>query len=105
MEGEPKCVSLVEEFIMSPEDIAHKSVNRFTDKAFNKYIAGQNEHGGCLVEKSKDVNFFLDHIEEEIIDLWHYVQAFRMSQGSPMNRDDINKVKEIMEGAAKAVKD
>lgn len=58
MEGEPKCVSLVEEFIMSPEDIAHKSVNRFTDKAFNKYIAGQNEHGGCLVKKVRTLIFF-----------------------------------------------
>ena len=36
-------------------------------------MAGQKEHGGCLVDKVK-----LAHLEEEIIDLWHYVYALRL---------------------------
>jgi len=31
------------------------------------------EHGGDLVQKVK-----LEHLEEEIIDLWHYVYALRL---------------------------
>ena len=36
-------------------------------------MAGQEEHGGDLVQKVK-----LEHLEEEIIDLWHYVYALRL---------------------------
>ena len=36
-------------------------------------MAGQKEHGGCLVDKVK-----LAHLEEETIDLWHYVYALRL---------------------------
>ena len=36
-------------------------------------MAGQEEHSGCLVDKVK-----LAHLEEEIIDLWHYVYALRL---------------------------
>ena len=61
---------------LTPEEIAKKSVDRFNELATAKYLAGQEEHGGCLVNK-----VCLDHMEEEIIDLWHYVFALRLRLG------------------------
>ena len=61
---------------LTPEEIAKRSVDRFNDLATAKYMAGQDEHGGCLVNK-----VCLDHMEEEIIDLWHYIQALRLRLG------------------------
>ena len=58
---------------LPPEEIAKQSVDRFKALATAKYMAGQEEHGGCLVDKVK-----LVHLEEEIIDLWHYVYALRL---------------------------
>jgi|TARA_R110000824_G_scaffold88382_1_gene217336 hypothetical protein len=85
---------------MTPEDIAHKSVNRFVDKAFNKYMAGQSEHGGCLMNKSKSIGFFLDHIEEEVIDMWHYLQAFRIAHAGTLvdekNKEDIEEAETMV---------
>ena len=48
-------------------------MERFNALAYAKYMAGQTEHGGCLVDKVK-----LSQLEEEIIDLWHYVYALRL---------------------------
>ena len=56
---------------LTPEEIARQSVERFRALASAKYMAGQEEHGGDLVQKVK-----LEHLEEEIIDLWYYVYAF-----------------------------
>jgi hypothetical protein len=90
---------------MTPEDIAHTSVNRFVDKAFNKYMSGQNEHGGCLMSKSKALGFFLDHVEEEIIDMWHYVQAFRIAQADKIvdekNIEDLEATRETVDRGGK----
>ena len=58
---------------LPPEEIAKQSVDRFKALATAKYMAGQEEHGGCLVDKVK-----LAHLEKEIIDLWHYVYALRL---------------------------
>ena len=58
---------------LPPEEIVKQSVDRFKALATAKYMAGQKEHGGCLVDKVK-----LAHLEEEIIDLWHYVYALRL---------------------------
>tara|TARA_Y100001963_G_scaffold683_1_gene1018 strand:- start:847 stop:1071 length:225 start_codon:yes stop_codon:yes gene_type:complete len=58
---------------LPPEIIAKQSVDRFNALATAKYMAGQVEHGGCLVDKVK-----LGQLEEEIIDLWHYVFALRL---------------------------
>ena len=58
---------------LPPEEIAKQSVDRFKALATAKYMAGQEEHGGCLVDKVK-----LVHLEEEIIDLWHYEYASRL---------------------------
>ena len=58
---------------LPPEKIARQSVERFRAMAIPKYEAGQREHGGDLVQKVR-----LEHLEEEIIDLWHYVYALRL---------------------------
>ena len=61
---------------LAPEEIAKKSVDRFNDLATAKYMAGQAEHGGNLVNKVR-----LENAEGEIIDLWHYIQALRLRLG------------------------
>ena len=38
---------------LPPEEIAKQSVDRFKALATAKYMAGQKEHGGCLVDKVK----------------------------------------------------
>jgi len=38
---------------LPPEEIAKQSVDRFKAFATAKYMAGQKEHGGCLVDKVK----------------------------------------------------
>ena len=58
---------------LPPEEIARQSVERFRALASTKFMAGQAEHGGDLVQKVR-----LEHFEEEIIDLWHYVYALRL---------------------------
>ncbi len=50
-----------------------QALNRFQIMAKNKYMAGQKEHGGNLWEKPN----LLDHAEEEVVDLWYYLQAIR----------------------------
>ncbi len=58
---------------LPPEEIARQSVERFRALGVRKYLAGQKEHGGDLVQKVR-----LEHLEEEIIDLWHYVYALKL---------------------------
>ena len=36
---------------LTPAEIAKRSVDRFNELATAKYMAGQDEHGGCLVDK------------------------------------------------------
>ena len=67
--GEVKCD-------LTPEEIAKRSVDRFNDLATAKYMAGQDEHGGCLVDK---VDF--TDLESEVLDLWHYLQAMKIRLG------------------------
>jgi len=45
-----------------------ESAANLKPKAFNWW----REHGGDLVQKVR-----LEHLEEEIIDLWHYVYALK----------------------------
>ena len=61
---------------LTPEEIAKRSVDRFNELATAKYMAGQDEHGGCLVDKVR-----LEDAEQEILDLWHYIQALRLRLG------------------------
>jgi hypothetical protein len=49
------------------------SLARFLVLGREKYNRGQAEHGGKVFER---VTF--SEIEEEIIDMWHYVQALRV---------------------------
>ena len=67
--GEVKCD-------LTPEEIAKRSVDRFNELATAKYMAGQDEHGGCLVDK---VDF--TDLESEVLDLWHYLQAMKIRLG------------------------
>jgi hypothetical protein len=66
-------VVVIDRAALPPEEIARQSVERFRAMAFPKFLAGQREHGGDLVQKVR-----LEHLEEEIIDLWHYVYALRL---------------------------
>tara|TARA_S200002703_G_scaffold59671_2_gene51701 strand:+ start:1678 stop:1890 length:213 start_codon:yes stop_codon:yes gene_type:complete len=50
-----------------------QALKRFQILAENKYMAGQKEHGGNLWEKPN----LLDHAEEEVLDLWYYLQGIR----------------------------
>ena len=67
--GEVKCD-------LTPDEIAKRSVDRFNELATAKYMAGQDEHGGCLVDK---VDF--TDLESEVLDLWHYLQAMKIRLG------------------------
>ncbi len=67
--GEVKCD-------LTPEEIVKRSVDRFNELATAKYMAGQDEHGGCLVDK---VDF--TDLESEVLDLWHYLQAMKIRLG------------------------
>ena len=58
---------------LTPAEIAKKSIDRFNKLAFKKFMLGQAEHGGCLVDK-----VCLDHMEEELVDCWHYLQALKI---------------------------
>ena len=55
---------MIDRAALPPEEIARQSVERFHAKAKKKYLDGQAEHGGDLVQKVR-----LEHLEEEIIDL------------------------------------
>tara|TARA_R100001530_G_scaffold28654_7_gene22699 strand:+ start:1126 stop:1428 length:303 start_codon:yes stop_codon:yes gene_type:complete len=54
----------------TPERIRDTAIDLFIDRANAKFNAGQEEHGGNLDER---VTF--KDIEDEIIDLWFYVQS------------------------------
>ena len=61
---------------LTPEEIAKRSVDRFNELATAKFMAGQDEHGDCLGDKVR-----LEDAEQEILDLWHYIQALRLRLG------------------------
>jgi hypothetical protein len=58
---------------LTPESFRDFSLARFLILAREKYNKGQAEHGGKVYER---VTF--SEVEEEIIDMWHYVQALRV---------------------------
>ena len=57
----------------TPEQIRDQSIDLFNSRAKAKFDAGQKEHAGNLDERV----MFKD-IEDEIIDLWFYVQSMKM---------------------------
>jgi len=56
----------------TPDEIRDASVARFNELAGNKFDAGQKEHGSCL-----DDTVTPEKLEEEVIDMWHYLQSLR----------------------------
>ena len=56
----------------TPAEIRDESIRRFNELAAMKFNAGQAEHKGCLDERVTCA-----HMEEEIIDLWFYVQSMK----------------------------
>ena len=56
----------------TPDQIRDASIARFNKLAGMKFDAGQNEHKGCL-----DESVTFAHMEEEIIDMWHYTQSLK----------------------------
>ena len=56
----------------TPDDIRDTAIQDFTLKAYAKFNCGQDEHGGNL-----DTRVRFRDIEDEIIDLWFYVQSMK----------------------------
>lgn len=56
----------------TPDEIRDTAIQDFTLKAYAKFNCGQDEHGGNLDKRVR----FRD-IEDEIIDLWFYVQSMK----------------------------
>ena len=50
-----------------------KAIAHFRKAAFAKYNRGQKEHGGFLPDRLHDFT----SLEEEVIDLWFYIQALK----------------------------
>ena len=58
---------------MTTTQIRDRSVARFNEVAGKKFDDGVKEHGTVLTEVVT-----LDDAEQEVIDLWHYIQALKM---------------------------
>tara|TARA_B100000214_G_scaffold828_1_gene619 strand:- start:122 stop:385 length:264 start_codon:yes stop_codon:yes gene_type:complete len=54
----------------TPDQIRDEAIHLFTVKAYTKFNCGQDEHGGNL-----DIRVKFKDIEDEIIDMWFYVQS------------------------------
>lgn len=57
----------------TPEMIRDEALKRFQERAKDKYDAGQKEHGGIITDR-----ILVDELENEVIDLWFYVQALKL---------------------------
>ena len=60
------------ELLFEAGRIRDEALARFEMRAFEKYNAGQQEHGGLITARVT-----LEDLEDEIIDLWYYLQAFK----------------------------
>ena len=60
------------ELLLRAGEFRDASIQIFINRAQQKYDQGQKEHGGFL---PTDVSF--NDLEEEIIDLWFYLQAMK----------------------------
>jgi hypothetical protein len=60
---------------MTHEQILKKFNDRFTELNSQKFIAGQKEHGGTITDKGK--TYLIEAMEEEILDMWNYLQALK----------------------------
>jgi hypothetical protein len=57
----------------TPNSFRDWSLCRFQEKAKEKYDKGQDEHGGKVFDRVT-----IEEIEEECIDMWHFIQALRV---------------------------
>ena len=70
---------------MTPDEIRDIAMARFNEFAPKKYDLGQLEHGTVLSETVK-----LECLEEEIVDLWFYLQALKLRlSGTTNKREDV----------------
>ena len=60
------------ELLEEARRIRDEALDGFMSKASRKYDAGQKEHGGLITERVT-----LGDLEDEIIDLWFYLQALK----------------------------
>jgi hypothetical protein len=60
----------------TPNSFRDWSLCRFQEKAKTKYDKGQDEHGGKVFERVT-----IGEIEDEVIDMWHFLQALRVKLG------------------------
>ena len=65
------------EVLKEAENIKQRALLRFEERAGAKYDAGQREHGGLITERVE-----LKDLEDEIIDLWFYLSAYRDRKGA-----------------------
>ena len=74
-----------EELLEEANRIKNQAIDAFSSKAFQKYDAGQQEHGGLLTNR---VSF--GDLEDEIIDLWFYLQALkeRLAKASDADQEE-----------------
>jgi hypothetical protein len=63
----------MEGYKFTPTSFRDWSLARFHTAAKIKYDKGQDEHGGKVFERVS-----IDEIEDEVIDMWHFVQALRV---------------------------
>lgn len=61
----------------TPDEIRDTAIQDFTLKAYAKFNCGQDEHGGNL-----DTRVRFRDIDDEIIDLWFYVQSMKAKYGA-----------------------
>ena len=57
----------------NPNEIRDIALERFQKAAKSKYDKGQKEHGGLITDR-----ILVDELENEVIDLWFYVQALKL---------------------------
>lgn len=72
------------ELLLKAGKFRDASIKKFIVKAGEKYDKGQKEHGGYL-----PIEVSLTDIEDEVIDLWFYVQALgvKLKSITPENTD------------------
>jgi len=61
----------------TPDEIRDEAIQDFTLKAYAKFNCGQDEHGGNV-----DTRVRFRDIDDEIIDLWFYVQSMKAKYGA-----------------------
>ena len=73
VEGKPQeKLSKDEILLLTANNFRDQAISMFNQLAFQKYNAGQKEHGGFLVDTCS-----IFDLDAEIIDLWFYVQAMK----------------------------